>query len=107
MNRTDDIIDITPVESSSTRITDAKAPLKKASASYPCATKDGASAATCPRCFFWRIKGLVMMVFGVIAVLIGIPLLILPGPGLLLIVGGVAVVLAGFKRLITCKHAER
>lgn len=103
MNRSDDIIDVTPVESSSTRITDASAPLEGAA---PCKAEGGVAGAACPRCFFWRIKGLVMMVFGVIAVLIGIPLLVLPGPGLVLIAGGIALVLAGFKRLISCKHAE-
>lgn len=46
-----------------------------------------------------RLFGLVMIAFGVLLFLIGIPMLILPGPGLLSIVCGIALVVAGLRRL--------
>lgn len=46
-----------------------------------------------------KTKGIIEIIAGIIIALIGIPLLVLPGPGIIVIIGGIALALRGQRNL--------
>lgn len=53
-----------------------------------------------------RAAGLVQMLLGTLLVMIGIPMLILPGPGLLSIFAGLAIAASGYRKLLGAPMAS-
>lgn len=128
MNEQSPIIDVTPVTSSSERLhADAAASSSAQARQAPSASGYQASGyqasgyrqpgfGTTVRTYSWStgqsaaaaqtskgpglFGGLVRIAFGILLVLIGIPLLILPGPGLLAIIAGIALTGSGLRALM-------
>lgn len=121
---TNDIIDVTPLKHSRTRTTpagsvnNANANAHRANAAgttrnastwnaastgnpYGARSARPASAGStsAARSIQSRAAGLVQMLLGAFLVMIGVPLLILPGPGLLSIVCGLALAASGFRKM--------
>lgn len=128
MNEQSPIIDVTPVTSSSERLhADAAASSNAQARQAPSASGYQASGyqasgyrqpgfGTTVHTYSWStgqsaaaaqtskgpglFGGLVRIAFGILLVLIGIPLLILPGPGLLAIIAGIALTGSGLRALM-------
>lgn len=128
MNEQSPIIDVTPVTSSSERLhADAAASSSAQTHQAPSASGYQASSyqassyrqpgfGTTVHTYSWStgqsaaaaqtskgpglFGGLVRIAFGILLVLIGIPLLILPGPGLLAIIAGIALTGSGLRALM-------
>lgn len=128
MNEQSPIIDVTPVTSSSERLhADAAASSSAQARQAPSVSGYQASGyqasgyrqpgfGTTVHTYSWStgqsaaaaqtskgpglFGGLVRIAFGILLVLIGIPLLILPGPGLLAIIAGIALTGSGLRALM-------
>lgn len=124
MNASQPIIDVTPIEHSSNRSTNQHASSQSAAYRQPSWTAssgstgtganynripsfdttyvyDTAGTATASKTGSSALVGLAQIAAGAGLVMIGIPMLILPGPGLISIAGGFALALSGTRKLFS------
>ena len=121
MNANEPIIDVTPLKHSRTRSTSsnssyASSQQRTASAGRPYAANWQHTAPTgnpygsqqrttttkssfVGQAMQTRLGGFVQMLVGIFLVMVGVPMLILPGPGLLSIIGGLALTASGFRKV--------
>lgn len=94
------VIDVDPVEHSSTRLTPDEVRSKYIRDAQKAAGQgaEGHGHGAGSR-LGHRLSGIALIVVGVVLVLVGVPMLILPGPGLLSIAVGAGMVAAGARRL--------
>lgn len=119
-----EIIDIEPIEVSSTKLTPESEPLGSdcASSNRPGGqthrTTSSAKGKTRAYTVMFdsraaserkpsRLVGLIQIIAGALLTLIGVPLLILPGPGLLAIGAGLALIVIGAKKLFGSRPSYR